>query len=100
MRIKVVEHEISDHQYIFSFSLKRTVREIFAKNRKILDKQKIDQSETSKLEELFFSKTVRFWEKFIRTKVMEHEISDHQCTFSFSLRRIVREIFAKNRKKT
>ena len=43
MRTKVVKRAISDRQCDLNFSLGRTVREIFTKNRKKLDKQKIDQ---------------------------------------------------------
>ena len=67
------------------------------KNRKKFAKRKIEKSETLQTWRPFFSKTARFWEKFISTKAVEREISDHQYAFRFSPACTIREIFVKNK---
>ena len=47
----------------------------------------------------FFWKTTKFWEKFIRTKVVEREISDHHKVLPFSLAFDIHKIFVKNKNK-
>ena len=99
IRTKVVERKISDRQYTLNFSVRRTVHDIFTQNMK-----KTRQAKNRKIRNLlilkpFFSKTVMFWEKFLRTKVVEFEISDNKNTLHFSLGRTVCEIFEENGKK-
>ena len=57
--------------------------------------EKTWQAKTLKL---FFSKTARFWGKFMRTKVVEREISDREYALCSSLACTIREIFVKNKK--
>ena len=71
----------------------------FEKHYRIKKQEKNRPIKTLQTLKSFFSKTARFWEKFIRAKVVKRKISDYQNAFLFFSRtHCFRDIWEKQEK--